>query len=170
MKRVQGIFYFTFSVKFLNGNLQCLFMICCIFYNHKWSFRQCSKISNVSFSYSLSSSVSPSFRSHHGLLDGVLAPQPDPSPNDGCCAKVPLDPLLLPQLRHSPPRGRHLLLPELGHQSILVQPVLQTVQGGFCPSAAVPPHHWTHQQTQCSNLACFVFALLPAPDKIFEAQ
>lgn len=103
------------------------------------------------------------FRSHRGLLDAVLASQPDPSPHDGCRAQVPLDHFILPELRHPPSGGRHLLLPQLRPQPVPLQPVVQTVQGGVHPGAALPPHHRTHQQAQREERPPCVFTLPPAP-------
>lgn len=109
-------------------------------------------------------------RSHRGLPDGLLASQPGPPPHDGRRAKDPLDHLLLPELRHPPAGGRHLLLPELGHQPVPLQLVLQTVQGGLRPGAAMPPDHRTRQQAQREELPPRLGALAAAAgDKIFPS-
>ncbi|CAG5865897.1 unnamed protein product [Menidia menidia] len=51
----------------------------------------------------------------------------------------------LMELHYPSPCGRHLLLPQLCRKPTPLQPLLQTVQGGVSPGAAVPPHNRTHQ-------------------------
>ncbi|XP_039674389.1 G-protein coupled receptor 39 isoform X2 [Perca fluviatilis] len=108
--------------------------------------------------------------SHRGVLDGVLASQPDSSSYGGCRAQVRLDYYLLPELRHSPPCGRLLLLPQLRAQPVPLQPLLQTVQGGFCPGAAVSPHHRTRQQAHRAQLPPRLRALPPSPAEVVSSQ
>lgn len=101
-------------------------------------------------------------RPDRGVLNGVLASQPDPPAHDGRGSKVPLDAVLLPELRHPPPGGRHLLLPELGHQSLPLQLVLQAVPPGVRAGAAVSPDHRTRQHAQREELPRFFGALAAA--------
>lgn len=101
-------------------------------------------------------------RPHSGVPNGVLASQPDPPPHDGRSSKVPLDVVLLPELCHSPPSGWHLLLPQLGHQPLPLQPVFQAVPSGLRPGAAVSPDHRTRQHAQCEELPCFFHTLAAA--------
>lgn len=95
------------------------------------------------------------FSSHCWISDGVLASQPDSSFNDGRYAQVQLDDPVLPDLRHPPPCGRHLLLPQLSPQPVPLQPLLQAVQGRVHPGSAVPPYHHTQKQVHPAVLqAC----------------
>lgn len=110
-------------------------------------------------------------RSHRGILDGVLAAQPDTSSHGGCCAQVPLDDFLLPELRHSSPCRWLLLLPQLCAEPFPVQPIVQAIQGGLCPGAEVPPHHPTCEQAHLADFPRCVCALPAAPaDEVIPSK